>query len=177
MIRLCHKGFSLVELIVALGLFASIMTIATTAYLVMINANRNAQSISAGTNNLTYALENMARNIRIGTRYSCDTPQQFSFRDISGISTTYRRDASTNGYKIVRVVDGAPSDLTDTLVDITNLTFTCLGTAPSAGGTGGDAVQAHVTIVVSGSISAGQGRPPKVFNIETSATMRANDLI
>jgi prepilin-type N-terminal cleavage/methylation domain-containing protein len=176
--KIPHRGFSLVELIVATGLFATIMTISTTAYLVMINANRSAQILSAGTNNLSYALEDMTRNIRTGTQYNCipaSPSSDFSFRDVSGITTTYRRVVSTNGgYTIVREVAGNPISLTDTMVDIQKLTFTCSGTAT---GSTGDELQAHVVIVVSGSIFSGLGRPPKGFDIETSATMRASDLI
>jgi prepilin-type N-terminal cleavage/methylation domain-containing protein len=171
--KIPHRGFSLVELIVATGLFATIMTISTTAYLVMINANRSAQILSAGTNNLSYALEDMTRNIRTGTQYNCVSATEFSFRDVSGIATTYRRVASTNGFTIVREVAGNPISLTDTMVDIQKLTFTCSGTDP---GSTRDELQAHVVIVVSGSIFSGLGRPPKVFDIETSATMRKTDL-
>ncbi len=184
MMRYTHaRGFSLVELIVAIGLFAVVMTIATTAYLIMINANREAQAITTGTNNLSYALENMTRNIRIGRAYRCPTANSFTFDDISGVPTTYSWN-NTGGtpakHNIVRTVNGVTGDLTDRVIDIQSLVFTCGGVAPSAMNptwTGGDDTQANVTIVVSGSLPVGPGKPAKTFNIETSATMRYNDLI
>ncbi|HVM58918.1 MAG TPA: prepilin-type N-terminal cleavage/methylation domain-containing protein, partial [Candidatus Paceibacterota bacterium] len=62
-------GYTLVELIVAMGLFAIIMTLSTGAYLIMISVNRHAQAISTGIDNLSFALEDMTRTIRTGTVY------------------------------------------------------------------------------------------------------------
>ena len=71
--RKISKGFSLVELIVAVGLFDIVMSLATGAYLIMISVNRQAQGLATGIDNLSFALESMARTIRTGTNYQCTT--------------------------------------------------------------------------------------------------------
>lgn len=65
------NGFTLVELIVSLGIFTAVMFIATGALLSIINVNKKAQAQQSAINNINFALENMARNIRTGSRYIC----------------------------------------------------------------------------------------------------------
>jgi prepilin-type N-terminal cleavage/methylation domain-containing protein len=171
MLRAPSRGYSLVELIVAVGLFSMVMTIATGAYLIMISANRQAQSISTGINNLSYALEDMTRGIRTGSGYACSN-NSITFKDVDAKPTMYE----LSGTKIRKSTNGGLtwSDLTDPAVTVTTLLFTCTGTKPYS--LDNDITQAHVTIQVSGSVSAGAGRPAKSFNVETGATMRGSDL-
>ncbi len=65
------RGFSLVEMVVALGIFALVSTIALGAYLKIMDANSKAQSIKTAVNNINFALEAMSREIRVGTRLYC----------------------------------------------------------------------------------------------------------
>lgn len=166
-----HSGYTLIELIVAVGLFALVMTLASGGYLMMIAANRQAQAVTTGVNNLSFALETMTRTIRTGSNYSCngggDCSQGtvFSVVDTGGQSVTY----ALSGGSIVRTKSGIAIPLTDPSVTVTSLTFSAVGTAPT------DAVQAHVRIVASGTVSAGPGKTQS-FVIETGATMRGTDL-
>ena len=65
------RGYTLIELIVAVGLFSFVMTLVSGAYFLMIGINRQAQSIATGINNLSFALETMSRTIRTGYDYDC----------------------------------------------------------------------------------------------------------
>ena len=67
-----NRGFTLVELIVAVGLFTVVMFIATGALLSVVALNKKAQAQQSAINNLNFALENMARSIRTGSNYHCD---------------------------------------------------------------------------------------------------------
>lgn len=164
-----NKGFTLVELIVAIGLFSVVMTLSAGAYLIMINANRNAQAITTGINNLSFALDSMSRNIRTGTNYQCPSPSTFKFKDQASVVTEYSLTAN----KIqVKYDTAAPVDLTDSAVNVSVLAFDCLGVAPESTG---DKVQAHVTVRISGTVQAGPGKT-QPFNVQTSATMRGIDL-
>jgi prepilin-type N-terminal cleavage/methylation domain-containing protein len=60
------RGYSLVELMVAVSLFAIIMMLSAGSYLVMINVSRQAQGLIVGMNNLSFALDTMSRTIRTG---------------------------------------------------------------------------------------------------------------
>ena len=178
MLKKHSRGFTLIELMVATGLFASIMTIAAGAYLIMISANREAQSISKGINSVSYALELMTRNIRTGTQYptglsSCKDlagADSISFTDVNGRSVTYKRRLVGSQYQIVQTIGGVDTPLTDQSTDINYMRFYCTGTVP------GDAQQASVIMVVSGKVLTAKTSKNTEFRVQTTATMRALDL-
>ena len=166
------SGYTLVEIIVAVGLFAFIMMLSSGAYLVMIGINRQVQGIATGINNLSFALETMTRKIRTGIEYGCpsagiDCPNGnsgFSVRNLDGTTTRY----ALSGGAITK--DNGVA-LTDPSVNVTSLMFYASGTRiPPA-----DYKQARVTIIVSGKVFYG---PEKFedFTIQTGATMRVIDI-
>lgn len=180
------NGFTLVELIVAVGLFALVMLLASGAYLFMIGLNRQAQGIATGIDNLSFALETMTRNIRTGSAYNCaglgdcfpSPGGSFTFVPSgSGSATvTYTRGTQSGQNGIVGdIVDTSTGAiLTDPSVDITSLAFYVVGTK-NANNAPDDFQQPHVTIVISGSLTYGEGNT-EFFNIQTGATMRGTDL-
>lgn len=166
------RGYTLIELIVAMGLFSFVMLLSSGAYLLMIGLNRQAQGIATGIDNLSFAVETMARDIRTGSNYNCgglgDCPNganSFSFRNAGGVDVSYSLDSSV----IQKTAGSAVSTLTDPTVNVSSLVFYAAGTAK------GDAEQSHVTIIVSGTVSYGAGKSES-FTIETGATMRGSDL-
>ena len=68
-----QKGFTLVELIVSIGVFSVVMVIAIGSLLAVVNANRKAQSFKSVLNNLNFAAESMSRAMRVGSNYHCGT--------------------------------------------------------------------------------------------------------
>ena len=170
------RGYTLIELIVAVGLFALIMTLAAGAYLVMIGVARQTQAVSIGINNLAFALETMTRTIRTGTNYACGTGSwpsdcpsggtSFSVRSSAGVGTSYTRWGDPG----VIYQNGIP--LTDPSVDVTSLTFYAYNTAKP---TGDNYRQPRVIILVSGTVSSGPGKTIP-FSVETQATMRGSDI-
>src|SRR3989338_8582023 len=72
-----NKGFSLIEIMVSLAIFSIVVLVATGALLSILNANKKTQALKAVVNNFNFALENMARNIRVGKNYHCDTTENF----------------------------------------------------------------------------------------------------
>lgn len=73
-----QRGFTLVEMMVAVALFAVVMTISVGALLALVDANRKAQAVQSVMNNLNIALDGMVRNIRMGINYHCDDAAEFS---------------------------------------------------------------------------------------------------
>jgi len=149
-------GYTLIELVVAIGLFALVMTLASGGYLMMIATNRQAEALSTGINNLSFAIESMTRDIRTGSGY-CATgcsSTSFSFTDAGGSKVTY-------GFS------GGPS------VTVSSLTFYTSGLSSYTAS--GDRYQPNVTIVVSGSVSSGPGKTSS-FTVESGATMRGTDI-
>lgn len=175
------RGYTLIELIIAVGLFAVIMTLASGGYLLMIGLNRQTQGIATGIDNLSFALEVMTREIRTGSAYSCGLSlgrgdcasggTSFTFTPVdSGSSVTYRRETQVapGGASVGALTkNGAP--LTDPSVDVQSVAFYVTGT------TRGDSQPPHVTMVVTGVVAYGAGRT-QTFAVETGATMRSTDI-
>lgn len=67
-----QKGFTLVEMIVSLAIFAVVSVVALGALLRITDANKKSQSLKTGINNLNFALESMSREMRVGANYYCD---------------------------------------------------------------------------------------------------------
>lgn len=72
------KGFTLVEMLVAVALFAVVMTVSVSALLALVEANRKAQAIQSVISNLNIALDGMVRQIRMGSQYHCGTASQYN---------------------------------------------------------------------------------------------------
>lgn len=62
-------GFSLVEVLVALSIFAVVVTMSVGTLIVLIDANAKAQDIQTGITNISFALDSMSREIRTGYNY------------------------------------------------------------------------------------------------------------
>jgi prepilin-type N-terminal cleavage/methylation domain-containing protein len=67
-----QAGFTLIEMIVSLGIFSVVMTIAVGSLLVLIFNNQKLQGEQSVMTNLAFALDGMTREIRTGTHYFCD---------------------------------------------------------------------------------------------------------
>lgn len=65
-------GFTLVEMIVSLGVFSVVVTTAVGAILVLISTNQQLQAEQSVMTNLAFALDTMTREMRTGFNYYCD---------------------------------------------------------------------------------------------------------
>ena len=65
------KGFTLVEMIVSIGLFTIVLFIASSAFLAVLNADRKSRATRIAIDNLNLSLEDMSRRIKTGTMYNC----------------------------------------------------------------------------------------------------------
>ena len=158
------RGYTLIELVVAVGLFALVMTLASGSYLLMVDLNRQAQGISTGIDSLSFTLETMTRSIRTGTSYSCGAfggdcasgADSFSFKNSNGVDITYSRLLRDDGTSAI-FKDNSIT-LTDPSIVVSSLLFYVSGTDTVASG---DYAQPHVTIVVSGTVSSGTEKDPR----------------
>ena len=65
--RKTTTGFTLIELMVSVALFAIVVMISMTAILSVVDSTKKAQSMKSVMNNLNFALETMTRSIKTGT--------------------------------------------------------------------------------------------------------------
>lgn len=196
------QGFTLIEMIVSLGLFTIIMFIATSSLLSIVNTDRKARSVRIAADNLNLALEDMSRRIKTGSTYycgeypsgtlDCSAPapaSAFSFDDQTSSSTnrvrvTYKwaqGSACSSAYSATQgCILREGSSITSPEINITGLNFIVSGSAPCGttpcGSTAGtDAVQPSVLILVDGALPSVPGMASTTFKIQTLVTQRIYD--
>ena len=136
-----EKGFTLIEIMVSVSIFAVIMLIASGSIYSVFDANKKSQSLRGVMDNLNFSLESMTRSIRFGSAYHCDISQgtvsqprdcstaanSISVTDSNGAQVAYRL---SNG-RIARTINsGTDTYITSSDVVIDNLRFFVYGSAP-----------------------------------------------
>ncbi len=77
------RGFTLVEVMIAIGLFTVIMTIGIGAILGVNSTHRKTQSMRTVIDNLSFLMEDMARSMRLGDYFVCgDSLVPVGFNDV-----------------------------------------------------------------------------------------------
>jgi prepilin-type N-terminal cleavage/methylation domain-containing protein len=66
-----EAGFTLVEMLVSVGLFAIVMVVCVAALLSLVGANKKAQALESVMNNLNISIDDMTRSLREGSVYNC----------------------------------------------------------------------------------------------------------
>lgn len=182
------KGFTLVELLVATALFVIIMVTAISSLLSANNASKRSQALRASMDNLNFALENITRNMKLGSSYQCmsggnpvsgnncpiTSPGdgvQFVVNDPSNdTQTTYAYSIATNGTynyiaKCTKVGSGSSScgQITSPELSITKFQVAISGASSSDG-------QPEGFITIEGQSKYGNQTVP--FKVQTLVTQR-----
>lgn len=176
--RIPQKGFTLVELLVAVALFTLITTFALGAVLSIFDANRRAKSMKTVVDNLNFSIEDMARTVKFGGRYYCGegTSTNDCQFGASSIAVTFEgrriiyRWAGVNN-PIVKCVDSSTicTEITSPETRIEYVRFYVMGS------TLGDSLQPKVLAVIKGYV----GNKPtsqSIFSIQTSMSQRKLDI-
>lgn len=159
-----NKGFTLVELIVSVGIFALIMTTALGSLTTILDVNRRTRATQLVMDNLQFAVDEMVRHIRTGDSYSFPvtsndcTNVQFSFTDASSNSVTYR---CASGVIQKKVGSGSFIDMTAPEITVTRLKFIQKSGAD----------QPLVLILVAGEVESDQG-DIQAFSLQTLVSQR-----
>jgi prepilin-type N-terminal cleavage/methylation domain-containing protein len=66
------KGYTLMEVLMAVGIFALVMMLMLTTLVNLMNAKDNAKALQRDMENATFALEAMAKSIRVSELISCN---------------------------------------------------------------------------------------------------------
>ena len=83
-----EEGFSLIELMVSLTLFAIVMVVSTGTLITLIDANAKAQALNSAMTNLSFALDSITREIRMGYHYSCKDTDNSTNEALGATTTT-----------------------------------------------------------------------------------------
>lgn len=188
------KGFTLIEMMVAVSIFSIVMMVGVGALLSLIEANRRAQAINSVMNNLNAALESMTRSIRVGTAYYCqasatspspsilEDPQNCTDGKLlaferSGGDTSDPTDQVVyrlNGTQLERSLDSGATwvALTAPEVSIDSFSFYVVGSVSLSGA--GDTIQPRVLMRIIGSAPVPGGTTD--FNVQASVAQRILDI-
>ncbi len=183
-----ERGFTLVEMIVAVALFAVVMLVCVGALLALVNANRKAQALQSVMNNLNIALDGTVRAIREGSNFHCGggsytTPTDctngdstFAFEPYGNTSSdvpwvyTFAHDSNGRG-RIYKSENGnSPVAITAPEVSIEDMEFYVVGTTRK------DSVQPKVVIVIKGTAGTVGSSARTTFHIQATAVQRLLDL-
>lgn len=177
------RGYTLVELIVSVAIFAVVMLSATAAYLGFINYNRRATQYGTLMSSLAFAVDAMARDIRTGTDYDCESgcssggTDSITFLDANGCEVTYEFTQATGLLEkhMELTAGGTNCANRDTVligasvtpgITLTSTVFYVRGEEPD------DELQPLATVVLQGTtliVDTGEEVP---FNIQTTSTSR-----
>ncbi len=190
-----QRGFSLVEMIVAVALFSIIMLVAISTLLSLVNASRKARTLESMMNNLNISLDSMVRATRMGSRYNCgseDLPNSLTGADCTqGLDPNtqevifsfapFESDSCNAAERAVyyledgalkRSLNGGETKTAVTAPDvlIDEMQFYTIGSRP------GDTVQPKVVVVVKGTAGDDDVRSRTTFNIQATAVQRELDI-
>lgn len=192
-----EAGFSLIEMIVSVGLFAIVMVICVATLFALVNANRKAQALQSVINNLNITLDGMARAIRMGHTYHCgssgqlDETQDCPTGDPEFVFESHDGSSSDGSDQWVYFYDSASQQIwksedsganaypvTAPEIKITDMKFYVRGTE-----SGCDAVatpcipiQPSVVVVVNGTAASDNAKASTSFHIQVAAVQRIIDI-
>lgn len=191
------RGFTLIELMVSLAIFSIVMTISVGTLLTLVDLNSKAQAIYSATTNLSFAIDSMTRELRMGYNYNCTTNNTIQSNgtknDCLGTPTggqdletsrkiffTRSRDGVLIGYRLngttLEMKEGgdAWSPVTSSDVYITKFLIEVENTAPYNGA--GNTKQPWITLRIEGYSKNGLEAKTS-FNLQTRMLQRRLDII
>ncbi len=123
-------GFTLIELMVSVSIFAIVVLVSITAILAIVEANKKAQALDDVINNMNFSVESMVRDLRTGYNYTCYINGSYGacpsnsavssitfFSSISGCNVTYHL-ASNAIYKNISCNGGTDMSLTPSNINV-----------------------------------------------------------
>jgi prepilin-type N-terminal cleavage/methylation domain-containing protein len=116
-----QSGFTLVEMIVSLAIFAIVVTVSVGALLVLVGTNQRLQGEQSVMTNLSFALDSMTREIRTGSHYFCVSEASASSltspfnnasdldRQLGQLTSDCPQGGGTNDYHGLSFIEGGDS--------------------------------------------------------------------
>lgn len=160
-----YFAFTLVEVLVALTVFVVFIVAITNIFILAQSSQRFLSKYSLVVDNLSFALERMSREIRLGTDFSL-VGGEIRFINAYGQSVVYR----LRHYKIERSEDGGAtfSPITSENIKVDDLKFILQGQGA------GDGKQPRITISVK--FASGQGKLSEKYEKVAQTTVSAREL-
>lgn len=161
-IFLFSKAFTIPEILIAIGLFLVVITSSSGIFLLGLRTQRQLIEFLNATENLSYALEVIARDVRMGKNFSLINNQTLSLTNYKNQAVVYR----LNNRVLERSLDGGATfqPLTAPNLEISSLQFLISGEDPN------DQKQTRITIALE--IKTFIRKTPVAFNLQTTLSPR-----
>jgi len=171
-----NRGFTLIEIIVSLAVFSTVVLIILGAVLAIMNLQRRTNAFRVAQENLSYAFESMVKEMRTGSLYenTLADPASIEFINDQNKKVFYRledgqiKKCAADGREGTECpIPNSYLPLTSTEVAINRLSFVI-------NGSGADDEQPTVKIILSGSVGANTKYKYEFF-LQTVVTQRKID--
>jgi Tfp pilus assembly protein PilW len=190
-------GYTIIETMVSVSIFLLIVTAGMGALLNANLAHEKSEDMRSIMDNLSFVMEDMSRNLRVGSSYQCFNNSQsvgpsflgvprncdhgwaIAFEEAGGDPSTYTDQwvyyVSSTG-KVLKSTDGANTfvQLTPDEVVISDVNVFPLVTVVGAPGIATDEQQPFITIRLVGTITYKNAATP--FSLQTSVSQRLIDI-
>jgi len=173
------KGFTLIELMTAVSVFAVVLIISMGSILGIFDANRKSRALKTVMSNINLAVESMSKEMRFGTAYHCGSNPPYATPQNCPAGENYLHFMSSdgvteisyylNGQAINKAVSGGiivPLTAPELVVD--SLTFYTLGAGT------GNTLQPKILMKVK--VHAGTGKSRTDLTLQTLVSQRLPDL-
>lgn len=158
-----RKGFTLVELLIAVSIFSIAVAISSGGFVRALRTQRQLIALISANSSVSLAIEQMARAIRTGYGFTCEDPggicDELTFTTAGGSQITY---FSENDALMSAVNGGTAQPLTPADAQIRNLGFVLMDD-PN--------YPPRVTIIM-GVTAKTQGLEGSVTNLQTTVSSR-----
>lgn len=186
-------------MLVSITIFSIVMTLALGALLALSVADRKAETLKSGVDNLTFALDSMSRAIRTGSNYDCGNQASIAptdcasganyltFLSSAGVQTYYRLDTDNSvgnacgqpaggivgciERKVTAIGQWVPITSPDIVIQNTGFLFHVVGALPGATP---DTRQPMAVITVNASLPVNATQNTLV-HMQTAVTQRIYD--
>lgn len=85
-----RRGFTMIELLVAMGVFITIVSVSIGIFVRSLRAQRNIVNLMAVNDNASLSIEQMAREIRTGRDFYSSASDELKFTNYQQLAVTYR---------------------------------------------------------------------------------------
>lgn len=127
-----NQGYTLVEAIVAMGIFVLIATLGAGIFASILRAQTKTVQEQAAASEMRFVQDVVSRDVRQAKSLSCDSPDAngmasaftLSLKEDGSEPITYALDTSVNPHVITKTQNNVSSPLTD--IEITSFQIFCL---------------------------------------------------
>jgi len=181
-------GFTVIEMLVSIAVFFTVVVLAMTSLLAVMDASQKARAFNTVMSNMSVVLDRMAREVRLGRSYYCGISggvnntrnclygsvpaTSFSFTNKDGERVLYSGPANANDTSMYRRVFGYQNEiLNGSTVEIESFRVYVEGSGSGAS----DSKQPLVTFVIRGQAKSNKTSTRAPFEIQTTVTPRQFD--